>query len=366
MTENGLISTLFKMSIVQKTPSKTLPVQPMSQAGIYGERAFAMMNSLKVLPTPQNYSIFFAVAAGQAGGLIKEIDQQIASKVQFSDETLERLYNTYIAEPQAQMMQETAANAKRLLSEIMQNVATFRGETHAINQEVAQHLQNLDAEMSEDMVRTLAATLMQGAQTMQNSSENMSERLAGAQQEIADLRENLAKATTEAERDFLTGAYNRKAFDKRLHEAAHTAKAENAELTLLMLDIDHFKAFNDNFGHLIGDEVLKIVAKTLIDTLKGMDCVARYGGEEFAVILPNTPIAGGMVVAEIIRKTIAGKELKRKTTGENFGVITVSVGVSAFRHGDDATTDLIARADEALYISKNSGRNRVTQEVCNR
>ena len=352
------------MSTAQKTPSKTLPVQAMSQAGIYGERAFAMMNSLKVLPTPQNYSIFFAVAAGQTGGLIKEIDRQIASKTPFTDEMLERFYNTYIAEPQAQMMQETAANAKRLLSEIMQNVSTFKGETTAISQEVTQRLQDLDEEMSEEMVRMLANTLIEGAQTMQSSSESMTVRLAGAQQEIANLRDDLARATTEAERDFLTGAYNRKAFDKRLHEAANVAKNEKTDLTLLMLDIDHFKLFNDNYGHLIGDEVLKIVAKSLIDTLKGMDCVARYGGEEFAVILPNTPIAGGLVVAEAIRKTIAGKELKRKTTGENFGVITVSIGVSSYRHTDDPLS-LIARADEALYISKNSGRNRVTPETSN-
>lgn len=354
------------MSTPIKAPSKTDPVKAMSQASVYGERAMAMMNSLRVLPIPQHYSVFFACAAGQPGGLIQEIDKAIAEKIPFTDEVLDRLYNSYIAEPQAKAMQDTAIHAKRILSEIMQNVNHFAGETSALGQEVSKQLQSMDEQMSEEVVRLLANTLVQGAQTMQSSSESMTIRLAGAQQEIAELRENLARAMTEAERDFLTGAFNRKAFDKRLNDGMTAAKSEATDLTLLMIDIDHFKHFNDNFGHLIGDEVLKIVAKTLLDTLKGMDCVARYGGEEFAVILPKTPIAGGMVVAEAIRKSISSKELKRKTTGENFGVITVSIGVAGFRPAEDSPTSLIARADEALYLSKSAGRNRVTQEVINR
>lgn len=350
------------MNTPSKIPGKVSPVKAMSQAGVYADRAIAMMHSLHVLPTPSHYSVFFACAAGQPSGLLKEIDKAIAEKAHFSDEFLQHLYNSYIAEPQTQVVHDTAASAKRILSEVMGNVTNFAGATSAVTQEVAQQLQSMDEGMSEEMVRVLAQTLLQGVQTMQSSTETMAARLAGAQQEIADLRENLARAMTESERDFLTGTYNRKAFDKRLVESMAAAKSDEGEMSLLMLDIDHFKHFNDNFGHLIGDEVLKIVARTLIDTLKGMDCVARYGGEEFAIILPKTPIGGAMIVAEIIRKSIASKELKRKTTGENYGVITVSVGVACFRHAEDTPASLIARADEALYRSKNGGRNRVTQE----
>lgn len=353
------------MQDASKTSKNIDSAKHMSQAAVYGERAMAMMGALKIMPTPQNYSIFFACAAGQTGTLAKAVDARVAEKAPFTEEFLEKLYSSYIADPQSQMMQETALNAKRLLAEIMQNVNVFAGETSAISNDVSKHLQALDNGASEELVRVLANSLMQGAQTMQASSENMTERLAGAQQEIAELRESLARVMTEAERDFLTGTFNRKAFDRRLEDAIHTAKAERNNLTLLMIDIDHFKHFNDNFGHLIGDEVLKIVAKTLVDTLKGMDCVARYGGEEFAVILPKTPLNGGMAVAEAIRKSIASKELKRKTTGENFGVITVSIGVAMFRPDQDSSSSFIGRADEALYISKNSGRNRVTMEVIN-
>jgi diguanylate cyclase len=140
------------------------------------------------------------------------------------------------------------------------------------------------------------------------------------------------------------------------------AKETQGELCLLMIDIDHFKKFNDRFGHLIGDEVLKTVAKTLINTLKGQDMVARFGGEEFVVILPTTKIEGAMIVAESIRSAIASKELKRKDTGESFGVITISMGVARFRHDSDTLPLLMKRADDALYESKKNGRNRVTRE----
>lgn len=329
---------------------------------VYAERAMAMMKSLNVLPIPAHFSIFFACAVGHPAALVKEIDKAISDKTPMNEEFLEKIYSAHIADAQARAMRDTAVDAKRILNEIMGSVNVFAGTTSAFSQQVSSQLENLDTQTSEEVVRILANTLMQGAQTMQSSSETMKHKLAGAQQEIADLRENLARAMTEAERDFLTGAFNRKAFDRRLNEAMFTAKTENSELTLLMLDIDYFKRFNDSFGHLIGDEVLKIVAKTLLDTLKGMDCVARYGGEEFAILLPKTSVGGGMVVGEAIRKSIASKELKRKSSGENFGVITVSIGVASFRPQDDTPASFIGRADEALYRSKHAGRNRVTQE----
>jgi diguanylate cyclase len=109
---------------------------------------------------------------------------------------------------------------------------------------------------------------------------------------------------------------------------------------------------------------LKIVSRVLTDSVKGIDTVARYGGEEFAVILPRTPIGGGMIVAENIRKLIAGREFKNRVSGQYYGVITLSAGVAAFRtHGvDDSPTALVKRADAAMYRSKHAGRNRVTQE----
>ncbi|MDX1975372.1 MAG: GGDEF domain-containing protein, partial [Rickettsiales bacterium] len=151
--------------------------------------------------------------------------------------------------------------------------------------------------------------------------------------------------------------------EKMFDENALVAKEQNKQLCLIILDIDHFKSFNDRFGHLLGDEVLKTVARTLTDCLKGRDVVARFGGEEFVVILPDTPIEGALKVAEMIRSTISTKELKRKDTGETFGTITVSMGVASFHPTSDTLPTLVKRADDALYKAKHNGRNQVIRAV---
>ena len=336
----------------------------MEMAERYAAEALRVMKSRAVSPTPKHFAVFYAYAAGQPGELIKEIDLLGAKNVPLTEAMLDRLYNDYLGASQNRAVQDAAAGAKRILAEMVHSIAAFTGSTHSISREIQQKIEDAPDPMSEESIKLMAKSVVDGALSMMSSSESVAMQLAGAQTEIANLRENLAKATTESERDFLTGCFNRKAFDKRLHEAAEEAMKTDSELTLIMIDIDHFKQFNDNFGHLIGDEVLKIVARALTDSVKGIDSVARYGGEEFAIILPRTPIGGGMIVAEQIRKLIAGREFKNRASGQHYGIITLSAGVAAFRtHGvDDSPTALVKRADEAMYRSKHAGRNRVTQE----
>jgi diguanylate cyclase len=129
-----------------------------------------------------------------------------------------------------------------------------------------------------------------------------------------------------------------------------------------MFDIDHFKSFNDSYGHLTGDQVLRLVGMSLKQTIKGQDITARYGGEEFAVVLPNTALRQALTVADHIRRAVMSKELKKKSTGEMLGRVTISVGVSMLKPGDD-TDSLIERADACLYAAKRAGRNRVVCEA---
>jgi diguanylate cyclase len=208
----------------------------------------------------------------------------------------------------------------------------------------------------------MAREFISRAVAIRDSGTALGAKLEASRREVTELKQNLEKVTQESSRDFLTGVANRKALDARLEEMTASAKEKNGDVCLLMIDIDHFKRFNDKFGHLIGDEVLKKVGRGVLDAVKGKDFVARYGGEEFAVLLPNTPLAGGLAAAEAIRRGIAETELLRKDTGESLGLITVSIGVARYRPEADSIPMLISRADSALYRSKMGGRNRVTQE----
>lgn len=146
--------------------------------------------------------------------------------------------------------------------------------------------------------------------------------------------------------------------EKAIAEALET----NEAMSLMLTDIDHFKTFNDNFGHLTGDQVLRLVAMAVKHNVKGKDTAARYGGEEFAVLLPNTALRAAVTVAEHIRRAVMAKELMKRSTGEQLGRITISIGVAALRKGDSGQS-LIERADICLYAAKRHGRNRVMCEA---
>jgi diguanylate cyclase len=166
----------------------------------------------------------------------------------------------------------------------------------------------------------------------------------------------------EAVTDALTGIGNRKFFEERMREGAREAMETGEPLALLFMDIDHFKRFNDTFGHQLGDQVLRLVAKTLVESVKGRDTTARYGGEEFAIMLPQTRLVDALRLAEQIRNTMMRRKIVSKNSGEDFGTITLSIGVSAYRPGE-ALGDMVRRADAALYYAKRNGRNRVASET---
>lgn len=326
-------------------------------------KAVQLMETHGVSPNPENYTVWYHYTLAENQELVREINQMLKNKVPFNANTANFLNQRFIANDRREKaIQHSAAGAGKLLGEVLKAVQDFSGETKSYNQDIDGYMQKITVDIDDQDIKGLVKELITATADIRERGQAMTQKLDESRMEVENLKRSLDQITTESQRDFLTGVYNRKAFDQAMEVAITEANATNGELSLLMVDIDHFKQFNDKFGHLLGDEVLKIVAKSMTDSVRGKDAVARYGGEEFAVILPATPVVGAFKVAETIRATIAGKELKRKDTGVSYGNLTVSIGIAHWRCGQDTIAAFIERADAALYESKRGGRNRVTVE----
>jgi diguanylate cyclase (GGDEF)-like protein/PAS domain S-box-containing protein len=187
-------------------------------------------------------------------------------------------------------------------------------------------------------------------------------RLAAVVETLRDMTdEKLAQIALEqlATRDGLTGLANRRCFDETLHAEWARALRQRQPLSLLMVDVDNFKAYNDANGHLGGDECLKRIATAVASEMRANDLVARYGGEEFAVILPNQSLKGAASVAERIRTRVEQLQVPNCLAGGQH--VTVSIGAAtAIAASDNSASELVAIADAALYRAKHMGRNRIS------
>jgi diguanylate cyclase len=319
-------------------------------------QALQRMRDAGIEPTPRHYALWYHYVAEQNPALTAEMDRLVQEAVSLDAATSDYLYRKHV-EPSAPTLEEPE-RAKVLLTDILKVIADTTNQTRTYHSEIDDHISELESQQQGEL-KQLVSSIIESARGLKKSGDQLHQRLDESRLEIDLLRKSLQEATAEAQRDFLTGLFNRKAFDRLMDELIIIAREEQAPFCLLMIDVDHFKHFNDEYGHLIGDEVLKMVARLLRETVKGTDIVARFGGEEFAVILPKTPVAGALVVAENIRHAIANKELLHKASGASFGTVTVSIGIAGCQP-DDTLPLLVKRADEALFTAKRNGRNRVT------
>jgi diguanylate cyclase (GGDEF)-like protein len=177
--------------------------------------------------------------------------------------------------------------------------------------------------------------------------------------ELERLLEQYRRADFEASSDELTGLRNRRFFEEQAGREVEISRRYGRPMSVVLLDVDHFKGFNDTHGHAQGDEVLRAIGRTLAATVRSVDLPARYGGEELVVLCPDTDAAGAAGLAERIRRAVAEIHLGEGWT-QPLPHVTCSLGVAAFRSGDDQLADILTRADQGLYAAKAAGRNRVT------
>jgi diguanylate cyclase len=327
------------------------------------EVALGQIKSLRQTAVPRNYEIWYVYATGYNSPLNKIINETLARNGKLTEADLEQIYETYLSQIKTtDRIDKVGARVIGEIDDVMNLITQALGMSASYDSSLLNATQKLAVAQNRDQVKVIVESLVTSTREMRETNMALEDRLTLSKSEISNLQQSLEAIRAESLTDPLTGLGNRKYFDRSIEIAVQNALANGEPLSLLMFDIDHFKSFNDSYGHLTGDQVLRLVGMSLKQTIKGQDITARYGGEEFVVVLPNTTLRQALTVADHIRRAIMSKELKKKSTGEILGRVTISAGVSILKPDDD-TDSLIERADACLYAAKRNGRNRVICEA---
>ena len=334
-----------------------------AEALAIGHQTVDLMGFHKISPNAQNYEVWLSYRLGALSDLRKEIDERLARGEAFTDEANQQIHDRYFSN--ARLTAQMVATGERIAKElngVISAINTAGENASDYGAELQAASQRLDMGVSPELLREMVSSITSATGKMVDQNKDLTQQLQKSSRDMDDMRRTLRQVRAEAMTDSLTGLANRKLFDETLRNRLREASIERSPLCLMICDIDHFKRFNDTWGHLTGDQIIRFVSSTLQRFAPPGGLAARYGGEEFALVLPRMPLSAARELAERIRVTIESKTLVRKSTGEDLGRITVSSGVALARL-DETPTSVIERADSLLYVSKRSGRNRVTGEA---
>ncbi len=326
------------------------------------DRAWTELRRRSVLPTPANFELWYTHLSGGNPALSGRLAALLDTGAAPSSEQLQELHADCMGhEVDVDAIADSSDQIEQAACAVIDQVAgsqeSLRGYGEALSG-VAGRL-GQDQTVS-GLVQAIAVLTAETARAGERNRA-LEQQLSASVGRISKLRQTLSEAKQNATTDSLTGLCNRRGFDFRLRRAVARARADEQALCVVLLDIDHFKRFNDTYGHATGDLVLRLVGRVIADNVKGRDTAARYGGEEFAVLLSGAELRPAAVVAGQIRTVLDGKRLTVKGMQQDGGRVTISAGVAQFRAGDSAAS-LVERADAALYEAKRLGRNRVCVE----
>jgi len=322
-------------------------------------RAWLEMERAGVPPTPQNFDLWFTHLSGANLELTRQIGVLVDKQPVITPTALAALHANFPGPridldeivDRAEQIQQAA---EAMVDEIVSNGEQLRAYGNTLSDWTTKLSQ------TQTLDQLLHAVTMLAVETARASERNraLDKQLSASSARITRLKDSMADLKREATTDVLTGLINRKGFNVRMKRALSEARTDAAPVSVLMLDVDHFKHVNDTYGHHTGDLVLRLIGRLLSDSVRGRDVSARYGGEEFAILLVGADITAAATVADKIRLALASKRLGKKQSAADLCSVTVSIGVAQFRP-NDTLASLLNRADAAMYRAKQLGRNQV-------
>lgn len=344
-----------------KVMSSQVDLTLRSTAGLeLTRRALDLIEQHKVWPTPLNIELFSHFIAEPKSALSVEIQNLLESGDPFTDRTGLRLAVSHLPEARlADHIRTTGTSLIKELEDVSQAINRAQDYNDSYSGVLNDTSDNLAKAEEGPAVKLLVETLAVATQQVRAETENLEKRLSESVSEVKRLQENLETLRRLVDTDSLTKLANRKAFDEEIQQACAQADKSGQSLSVALIDIDHFKSFNDKWGHQTGDQVIRFVASTLKQFSPPPRLAARYGGEEFGIVFPNEGSAKIETVVNDLREEIANRKLRRRSSNDELGKITVSAGLAQRKLGETPEA-LIERADKALYASKRTGRNRVT------
>ncbi len=330
---------------------------------LIAERALGALKAARLEAAPKNIELWFMLAEGRSPALARDVQRLSQPDGTFAQSDADALYEAHIirqglSRDVVDLIQRFEAEMSKIAAAVETSGASASGNS--------EKLRFLSVELKRSAadnpaISALMDSVLSVTKSVRETNERLEQQLANSSDEVDSLRRNIEHIQQEAMLDPLTGVNNRKTFDAEMERLILEATETGEPLALIMADVDHFKQFNDKWGHQTGDHVLRLVADVMNANIKGQDVLARYGGEEFAIILPGTSLVNAVMLANRIRGAVESRRLKKRRTDEDLGQVTLSMGASLLRWGDSIET-LIERADTCLYAAKKAGRNCVIDE----
>jgi len=313
--------------------------------------------------TPSNYRLWYEYFSGASPELKETLDRMLKEGVSMNMETTEALCNRFFSaessEAYQRELEKRAARIKEMALDIIRKLLAAVSRTSQFGEDVSISLKEIEQAADLETIREIVADIVDKTDTVLDDQQNFRQSMENSAQELECLQEALRRSREMAHTDELTGLPNRRALNLKLIEEEQRARRYGRKLSLIMIDIDDFKMVNDGWGHQVGDRLLAMLARAISCVIRTADFPARYGGEEFMVVCPETEMDNAAIVAEKLRAkldetdfTVRGLSLK----------VTISCGV-AMLQDQEAIEDLVARADQALYMAKQQGKNQVRTET---